>query len=224
MAVKLLEGSPGHESQLAELGLKAEWVREAIGMGNVERKQAVVGHAAKSAPGYYAWNGVLTSLSRQCCSDGWHRRDPSSLPTLLNPSTKTVLTVSSGNSLTGFSGPNVHPSTKNPKGELTRELQRNNWESENEGLFETDKKSVSAFLDDVVDFGFWVLLVYFDRQTLEIRYEISRPLESDARGYTRSWKPRIILPPYKLDDGDGFDGTDPNDGFGDPYDVVVEKK
>jgi len=222
MAERLLQGSPDHEAQLQRLGLAGADVRESVGAGNIARKIPAVGHCAMGAPGYFAWNGVLTRLSQLLRERGWKRRDPSSLPALLNESTKVVLTVSSGDRLTGYVGPRIRPSTKNPKGELTRELQRRNGDSAAEGLFEAQRKTVDLFLKDTEDFEFWVLLVHFDSKEKEIRYEVSRPLGSDARGYTNSWLPRIILPPYKLSDDD-FDDRATNSTFGKPINVPVEE-
>lgn len=209
------------EVSLRDLGLREDQVREAVGAGNTARLSAVGKHCAKSAPGYLAWNGVLTSLSQQLCAGDWKRHDPQSLPVLLNRTTKVLLTVSSGNNLTGRRGPRTSPSTKNPKGELTRDLQRNNRESTQEPLFEAShQRSTSKFLTELEDFKFWVFLVHFDKDQDEIRYEISRPLSSDSKGYTCEWYPRLVQPPYALKPGSFNNDEDPNEGFG--IDVPVE--
>lgn len=62
--------------------------------------------------------------------------------------------------------------------------------------------------------------MYFDKAKSEVRYEISYPLQTDARGFITLWNPRIILPPYPVEE---FIGDDPNDGFGD-IDVRVEPR
>ena len=70
------------------------------------------------------------------------------------------------------------------------------------------------------------MLVYFDQELKEIRHEVSLPERLNAKGYVKDWYDRILPPtPYSVE-GDGFGTTDsdPNDGFGPPTEVPVEKR
>lgn len=215
----------GHEASLRRNGMRAEHFVEALGASNTERKMCVRGHSALSGPGYYAYNGMLTSLSGQMCQgDEWDREDPLSMPLLISRARRSVLTVSSGDKFTGLRGYNRQPQSKNPKGELTRELARlNQIANEPEGLFAAPEKPLHKLLNELKDYQFWLALVYYDRSKLEIRCEVSQPKMFTAQGRVNDYYLRIILPPYALTDADFPDDEDPNDGFG-PIDVGVTRR
>lgn len=197
-------------------GLRAEHFNEALGASNTERRLCARRHAAKSAPGYYAYNGMLTSLSGQMFSTGeWSREDPMSMPLLINRSRKMILTVSSGDAYTGVFGQGTLPRSRNPKGELTRELTRlNRIANERDGLFPAPPKPLHQLLVELADFTFWLSLVYFDRTKLEIRSEVSQPKLISSHGRVKDYYFRIPLPPYSLSEDDFDDADDdPNDGF-----------
>jgi hypothetical protein len=209
---------------LRGLGLRASHFIEALGASNTERRICVAGHCAKSAPGYYAYNGMLTSLSAQMCGDEWRREDLLSMPLLLNRKLKVVLTVSSGDRITGLRLPGDGPRSKNPKGELTKELTRlNEITAAPDALFEVESTPLHKMLVELSRFTFWLTLVYFDKDEREIRCEVSQPLGLNARGQVNSYLRRIILPPYSLSDEDFPSGDDPNDGFG-PINVDVHRR
>lgn len=212
----------GHDAALLNMGMRAEHFVEALGLSNVERKLCVHGHSAKSAPGYYAYNGFLTSLSRQMCTVGeWNRVDPLSMPMLISDSRKIAFTVSSGDQFTGLSGMGQAPKTKNPKGELTRELTRLNLIlNREEGLFEAPAVPAHDLLASLQEFSFWTALVYFDRTELEIRSEVSQPRFFTSQGRIKSYYQRIQLPPYSLTEDDFPVDEDPNDGFDPPFSVT----
>lgn len=70
------------------------------------------------------------------------------------------------------------------------------------------------------------MLVYFDQKKKEIRHEVSLPERLNAKGYVKDWYDRILpANPYSVD-GDGFGSidNDPNDGFGPPSEVPVERR
>lgn len=215
----------GHEASLRREGMRAEHFVEALGASNTERKMCVRGHSALSGPGYYAYNGMLTSLSGQMCQgDEWDREDPLSMPLLINRARKLILTVSSGDRYTGLHGYDRKPQSKNPKGELMRELARlNQTANEPEGLFAAPEKPLHKLLNELQDYQFWLALVYYDRSKLEIRCEIAQPKMFSSQGRVSDYYLRIVLPPYALTDADFPDDEDPNDGFG-PIDVDVTRR
>lgn len=227
MAVSLAP-SDDYESLLRALGLTSGQLTEALGASNTERRICVQKHCAKSAPGYYAYNGMLTSLSGQLCgTKEWQREDPMSMPLLLNHGLRVALTVSSGDRFTGLRIAGSQPRTKNPKGELTKELARMNAVTSDEGgLFEVpeeNKEPLHKLLAALDNFKFWVALVFFDRQDLEVRCEVSQPADFNNRGQVSSFRRRIILPPYALSGDDFPDDEDPNEGFG-PIEFDVPRR
>lgn len=215
-------------SQLSAMGIEHATLAEAIGAGSIERKLARTGYCAKNAPGFYAWNGTLSSLSQNMPNDGnWERSDPSNLPVLINADHKVVFTVSSGDELTGQRIFGRSPTTKNPKGRLTNCLQRRNANLDIDDLFDNSldrlqsstEKRLLDFLESTKDFKYWILLVYTDVKQNEIRYEVSEPHDSDANGRPVGWSRRLICPPYQIEEQ--FGDEDPNDGFGGAYDFSV---
>lgn len=206
----------GYEASLSRRGMRAEHFIEALGTSNTERRLCVHKHSAKSGPGYYAYNGMLTSLSAQMCvSEEWERVDPLSMPLLINRDRKVALAVSSGDRVTGLRIPSQQPRSKNPKGELTKELARlNQIANADEALFEVPDAPLHKLLTELEDFTFWLTLVFFDRDRREIRCEVSQPMAFNSRGQVSGYYLRIILPPYSLSDEDFPDEGDPNDGFG----------
>jgi hypothetical protein len=206
----------GYEESLRRLGMRAEHFVEALGASNIERRLCRSRHAAKSAAGYYAYNGMLTSLSSQMCTDNsWTRENPMSMPLLVNRARRTVLTVSSGDRYTGLIGTGKKPHSKNPKGELTGELTRlNETFDDSAALFSVEKPPIHRLLAELVEFTFWVALVHFDKKKTEVRCEISQPKFINARGRLADYHFRIPIPPYSLADEDFNDDEDPNEGFG----------
>lgn len=215
----------GHEARLWRRGMRAEHFTEALGASNTERRLCVPGHSALSGPGYYAYNGMLTSLSFQMCeSPDWERLDLLSMPLLVNRARSSVLTVSSGDNYTGLLGYGQDPRSKNPKGELTSELARlNRSKNEPEGFFPPPDKPLHKLLTELADFSFWLVLVHYDKAKLEIRCEVSQPKPFAPQGRVAEYYRRIILPPYGLNESDFPNDDDPNDGF-DPIEVDVSPR
>jgi hypothetical protein len=214
-----------HKASLQSHGMRAEHFIEALGASNTERRKCVHKHCAKSGPGYYAYNGMLTSLSGQMCdSEEWEREDPLSMPLLINHGRKIAIAVSSGDQYTGLLIPRNKPRSKNPKGALTRELARlNQIANADEGFFPVPEIPLPKALAELEKFTFWLTLVFFDRDRLEIRCEVSQPISLNSQGQVNDYCLRIILPPYSLSDEDFPDDDDPNDGFG-PITVDVTRR
>lgn len=222
-----------YEASLRRYGMRAEHFMEALGASNTERLMCVHGHSARSGPGYYAYNGMLSSLSRQMCDgDEWEREDRLSMPLLVNRSRRLVLTVSSGDEYTGLVGYRQKPKTKNPKGELTRELARlNEAANQDTGLFgagvlelqDPQARSLRELVSDLDEYTFWLVLVYFDRDKLEIRCEVSQPKLFNS-GRVNDYYNRIVLPSYSLTEEDFPTEEDPNDDFGPSTDFDLPRR
>lgn len=132
--------------------------------------------------------------------------------------------MSSGDRYTGLRIPNQQPRSKNPKGELTRELTRlNSVASPGDLLFDVPKTEQHRLLSELENFTFWLTLVFFDKDEAEIRCEVSQPLSLNSRGQVDDYHRRIILPPYKLSVEEFPNDEDPNDGFG-PIDFDTPRR
>lgn len=215
--------TPDYRSLLRRLGLQADHIWEALGASNTERNLCASGHCSKSAAGYYAYNGMLTSLSRQMTSDRWKRNDPMSMPLLVNDDFKTVVSVKSGDQYTGLNVARQQPTTRNPIGELTKALVRNNYDRDQLVLLDIARRSVNKdLLESISDYRFLLVMVFFDKEYNQIRCEISEPEQTNVKGYITGWSRRIHMPPYELGDID-FGGDDPNEGF-DPINVPLSRR
>ncbi|GAA0904131.1 hypothetical protein [Virgisporangium aurantiacum] len=141
---------------------------------------------------------------------------------LLNADRAVKLVVTSGNVMTG-TRLGHQPRSRYPKGQLTQQMVLRNQPPGVTPLFDVSLES-DACNDPLQRYDLWAMLMYFDKANAEIRYEISRPIRTNAKGYITDWAPRITPPPYPVEKFKDFpDGTDPNEGFGD-IDVPVDPR
>lgn len=215
------------EEGLRHLGLEAEWVREAVGKGNLERTRVLGSHNAPSAQGFCAWNGILASLTLTVQNFGWERRNPQCLPVLIERNKKNILFISSGDEYTGVTGTGKLPRSRNPKGAIVEALAH-----QNKGLLEgaptldipvnTQKTAEYELINELLGCTTYVLLVHFSKLDLEARYEVSR-LGDLTSGHLSARHPRWIAPAYPLTAQD-FDLDDPNGGFDGPEPFPIPPK
>jgi hypothetical protein len=218
---------PSFEEGLRQIGLEAEWVRAAVGDGNRERTRVLHSQNAMSAQGYYAWNGILASLTLTVQAFGWVRDDPRSLPILIERNKKNILLISSGDEYTGVTGTGRTPRSRNPKGAVVAALAQQNKKllGDEPTLFPLDAKTSAEheFMQELLGCTTYVLLVHFSKRDLEARYEVSRLNDLSASGYLSAQHPRWIAPAYPLTAED-FDPNDPNEGFDGPGNYPVPPK
>ncbi|MEV5147617.1 hypothetical protein AB0L14_25275 [Streptomyces sp. NPDC052727] len=222
------EAHADYEDRVANLGLRGDVLRQALGASNTERGLCSKDHAATIAPGIYAYNGLVTSLSRQLDGeDDWRRVNLAGvLPIMLNSRTRVALGVASGSPLTGQRSGRLQPSSRYPKGELTKKLVERNVPLGQIALLGRSAFQVAEDTDELAGYNLWLMLVYFDQKRKEIRHEVSLPERLNAKGYVKDWYDRILpANPYSVD-GDEFGSidSDPNDGFGPPSEVTVERR
>ncbi|WPB92260.1 hypothetical protein [Streptomyces malaysiensis] len=222
------EAHADYEARVANLGLRGDVLRQALGASNTERGLCSKDHAARIAPGIYAYNGLVTSLSRQLDGeDHWRRVNLAGvLPIMLNSRTRVALGVASGSPLTGQRAGRLQPSSRYPKGELTKKLVERNVPLGQIALLGRSAFQVAEDTDELADYNLWLMLVYFDQKRKEIRHEVSLPERLNAKGYVKDWYDRILpANPYSVD-GDEFGSidSDPNDGFGPPSEVTIERR
>ncbi|MER7891980.1 hypothetical protein ABTX15_19380 [Micromonospora sp. NPDC094482] len=219
MALLVPAGDGGYEQRLMKIGTPYSHLTESLGASNTARRSCHP-DGAPTAPGYFAYNGLVASLTGGLRDFGWRRINLNGvLPLLVHDRLRQILGVSSGDRLTGTSNLGREPKSRYSKGELTRRLLRSNQPPGQGVLFEPP--STEEPPEEFDGYAYWLFLVYFDKTTLEIRSEVSLPESQNAKGYVSRWFDRIQLPPYAVDDIPGDD--DPNGGFG-PIDVPVDPR
>jgi hypothetical protein len=220
---------PSFEEGLRQIGLEAEWVRAAVGDGNLERKRVLGSHNGPSAQGFYAWNGILASLTLTVQGFGWERHNPLCLPVLIERSKKNIVFISSGDQYTGKTGTGKQvPRSRNPKGPVVAALSQQNKkllgrEQTLDFPANAQKSAEYELMEVLLGCTTYVLLVHFSKRDLEARYEVSRLEDLNPSSYLSVQYPRWIAPAYPLKAED-FDHDDPNEGFdGPPKPSVLEK-
>ncbi|MGW6947615.1 hypothetical protein [Streptomyces xanthophaeus] len=225
--LKVVGDPDDYTAGLTRLGLTDTTLRQALGASNTERSLCSKKHSARIAPGVYAYNGLVTSLSKQLEEEEWERVDVAGvLPIMLNPRTRVALGVTSGNYLTGLRRAGLQPGSRYPKGELTRKLVGRNVSPGQIELLARSAVRPDQPKDALTGYNLWLLLVYFDQEKKEIRHEISLPERLTAKGYVKDWYVRHTPPSFYSVAPEDFeiDGDDPNDGFGPPDVVPVEPR
>jgi hypothetical protein len=221
MATPLPFEEGGYETQLQHLGIPHDALLEAIGASNTERRLCSV-HSTRTAFGFYAYNGLVVGMTSQLRHHGYTRIDLNGvLPLWVNDERRIKLGVTSGTAMTGVRVPKYQPRSRYPKGELFRQMVKRNNEAQLTPLFDISMET-DVEAEPVAEYRLWLELVYFDKAESEVRYEISHPVEVNARGFITAWSPRIIMPPYSIAELDRGD-DDPNEGFGD-VDFPVEPR
>jgi hypothetical protein len=212
-------GDDGYENRLSRMALRASVLQEALGASNLARK-ASPADSAPTAPGYFAYNGLVASTTGGLREFDWRRVNLNGvLPLLVNDDHGLVLGFSSGDPLTGTTMAHRSPRSRYAKGELTRRLLRGNQAPGQGELFDASA-AVEEPPEEFDGYSYWLFLVYYDKTLLEIRSEVSLPKSQNSKGFVSDWYDRILLPPYAVDDmGD----DDPNGGFG-PIDVPVDPR
>ncbi|MDO8433841.1 MAG: hypothetical protein Q7S58_15680 [Candidatus Binatus sp.] len=215
MAVRILHKQIEVVDVLAELGLRAEILRDAIVAGETARDGCTENDAI-NAPGFYAYAGTIRSLRDQLVGgEGWSRRDEQGLPMVVSPDGKIGIVVGSGDEATG--NHEVSPRSKHSKGPATvavinRNVQLQLWSSDN----------VTDPVDVEIDPNIrtYVLLRFRDRDT--VYCELSVPSGSDLEKRINKWSERIILAPISLVPGPEFQGDGRDRG--EKIEVVVSRR
>ncbi len=177
-------------SRLAELGVRAEVLIEAVQRGQAARASCTPNHPAPFA-GIYAWAETVASLRELLRTEGWTREDSGNLPLTVNRAKRVSLIVSTGDENTGTS---VSPCTRSSKGPRTESAVTIN--ALQMTLF--DVRLRPEDLDESNGKMTFLLLFHFDINASEVRCELSRPVEMNGEGQVSGWAERIILPTSPL--------------------------
>jgi hypothetical protein len=195
---------------LAELGLTAEVLIEAIRRGELAR-DGCTANDAPSAPGFYAWAGTVRALRDILMPRRWTRNDDVCYSRVISPDRTVAIAVVTGDDGTGKRGAN--PRTKYPKGAATQAAVSCNQQSlrfeefapvEDEGTAET-----------------WITWMLLRKRTGDsIFAELSLPLSMTRDGQVESWQTRIILDPILIDPNIEIE----DDSSEPPIDVPVRRR
>jgi hypothetical protein len=201
------------DARLHELGLSAEDLREAVGVGLAARRSATAFHPP-SYPGLMQWAETHRALRERLVRSGWTADDTGGFSTILSPSRAVAITVATGSDRTGSRGW-PEPTTKYPRGPLTH------------AAIDANQLVIPGF-PGVVAGGqtesngcvTWVLLVHVRHD--ECRFELSCPAHVGEDGRVDAWSERILIGGI---DSASFDfGDDDGVGPAGAIDVPVEPR
>lgn len=172
------------DHRLHELGLKASWLIDAVQHGELQRRFGSP-LDPKPFPASSAWARTVRVVRQNLLDEGWHPEEENGLPTAVNEDNTIAIAVSTGDKNAGRDT-GTDPITKNPKGEATTTVIKNNTPSL---LDELDWMAPMT----------WVLL--FNSGPEGLFAELSCPVDQGLDGRINQWSERIIL--GKIDLGEG---------------------
>jgi hypothetical protein len=194
--------------RLAEMGLTEDILARA-GQKGLSAWASCTGNHPLNYPGIASWAEAIRSLGEDLAVDGWSRVDISGQPLIMNRDGSIALTVASGDENTGKNG-SLPPRTKASKGPRTVEAVE-----ANAYLFPYMEEDRIAQIERVRNRRTWLLLMYRDLVSGELRCELSCPITMDVDRHIDGWSERIILKPVEFDgeaDVKGYDEGRPDDG------------
>jgi hypothetical protein len=179
--------NPGDVNRrLAELGLRAETLREAIQRGFAYWASCTPNHPT-NYPGISFWANTISALRELLHSEGWTRRDDGNLPLTVDAKRRVSIVVSTGDEYTAL--PDLTPSTQSSKGPRTVSVVEVN--KQQFPLF--DFKKYPEIISQSEERLTWILLFHRDSASNEIRCELFCPVKIDDDGQIETWAERIIL-------------------------------
>lgn len=208
------------QDYLQKLDLSIETLRNVIERSHIERMGADQDEPI-TAPGTYAYFAIVRELRKALLPQGWGKNNLSGLETVFNPLNNLSIIQAAGNRNTGTS---ELPSTKNSKGNKTKEYIQSNKQF-SISLF--DNNFLAKTSDEIL-FQTWVLLHYFDKSKQEIRFELSLPTKFDSydNGRIRAceWEIRLVFEPVKMTSICLYNTPEPPPNYTDPVNILIPKK
>jgi hypothetical protein len=182
------------ERKLKQLGLDVPLINQVLLYGHAEAATYTV-FDPPGAGEYARWSRQCRKASELLVPEDWVRINPDNQPTLVHPSKKWCLVVTSGTSGTGANY--ATPTTKNPKGRSIREAV-----SENAELALLRPQEIDPALAGLRET--WMLLTFVDIND-HIWSEVSLPSEMPGDQIT-AWEHRILIPTLDPSGGPGVQG------------------
>jgi hypothetical protein len=196
---------------LARLGLAVAPLVVAVNRGHLAAISRTLNDAPNAA-GFYQWNETLRTLREELAVLGFTRSNTRGYSTALHGDKRMAIAVSSGDEGTGIALAN--PSTKQVKGPCTVAAVNSNAAQLElfPGLALMSPPRVET------DCLTWILL--FRAAGVELRAELSLPVNMDDGGQIRAWRERIILPSQPLDGA----FTIPEPDFGPDVEIEIQRR
>jgi hypothetical protein len=182
------EGRIAVNRALADLGLRPEYVRDAVLAGESARDSCTA-NDPRNAPGFFAWARCVRALREILAPLGWIRDDEDALETAINPDGSIAIDVVTGNDETGIPEPTAMPNTKYPKGPATGRAINSNRDTLFEAL-EWEEGAIER--SNAAKRQTWILLRKRVSDDL-LRAELSLPESMTEQGFVERWSIRIIL-------------------------------
>lgn len=188
-------------SQLHEMGLSSDPLREAIRAGHDEAARCTNNDVATRA-GFLRWATPLRYLGDRYGPKGFRRERPGGFEVLRSPDGAFDIAIAPGSYGTGT---DQMPMTRIERGPMTGQAVHGN---RHQIRFDSNVIPLGAReLRQAMARGplTWLLLHFYDESADELRIELSVPVEftrksgTDAeRGIVTRFEPRLILPPVPL--------------------------
>lgn len=181
-------------NRLAELGLGEEDLHHVVERGQSVWAMCTPNHPPM-APGFMRWSEAVVALREKLIPLGWEPRNEGNLPFTVNSSGSVAITVATGDEATGKADGSPCTNSKGPRTAMAVTDNRRQL-----GLFDGVVLEDSN-LDRINERVTWLLLMHRDRESGEIRCELSRPINMNGEGRVDRWAERIILTPIPSDMG-----------------------
>ncbi len=186
---------------LADAGLPPiDVLRRAVVAGEQQRVSCTP-LDAPTYPGVSAWGEAVRHLRYLLVPHGWLAQNTNNLPLVVDPVRKIGIAITAGKD--GVGKADRCPTTKQPKGAVTRGLVMTNKGQMN--IFGNDRRFVP--MPDPSDITTWLLLVFTEYKPRNedvgdhVAFcELSLPAEIDEEGYITEWTERLILEPVRIDE------------------------
>jgi len=145
---------------------------EAVAAGGLASRNETTRASAPVAPGGQQWFETVESIRTALVERGWHPQEKDNCPFITAPDYSISIVVMTGDRYTGRKN---SPANQAEKGAVTKRFIEQNQQLE---LFNTPPV--------------WVLLYHYDKQSHEVRFELSLPTGFN-NGKITSWGRRLIL-------------------------------
>lgn len=176
-------------------GIEPSIFRDALQSGVALSKSVTKFHPL-TASGSRAWEEIVATFRELVIGNynGWKAVQQNGMPVLINSELGITIVITSGDENTGIKDLSS-PKTKNAKGQVTESFVGRNYD-----LFSVDNS-----VESIDSHQTWVLLYTFDKNKLEVRYELSLPTNTDISGNKgkikiSDWLTRVIFPAISINE------------------------
>lgn len=174
---------------LSPIGVTQELLANAV-ISGFQNAATCTANDPSNFAGVMFWARTTRQLRDELIPEkGWERGNDRNYATVVHPNGNIQIAVAAGDSAVG--NPDMSPTTRTPKGTLTKEAILRNQMS----FFFMESERADA----VPTRRTWLLLHYVDEDAAEIRLELSLPSIMDDADFIVDWSRRIILAPIPVD-------------------------